>query len=43
LGDVMAVEQIGPATYRWTIQPPGHSNEMDNKSDRGAPERADPL
>jgi hypothetical protein len=23
--------------------PPGHSNEMDNKSDRGAPERADPL
>lgn len=22
LGDVMAIEQIGPATYRWTIQGP---------------------
>ena len=36
LGDVMATEHIGPATSRWTVQGPGHSNALDDASDCGA-------
>ena len=44
LGDVMAIEQIGPAASRWTIQGPlGIRASWTIKSDRGAHQRVDPL
>jgi uncharacterized membrane protein len=43
LGDVMAVQQIDPATSRWTIQGPFGIRAHWRQSDGAAHERANPI